>query len=100
MRQIDEDICVGLISNARGNRDDLLRWVLNSLDVKHPANTDYVSLFQTFQDFVIEMYGQDKRVVLILDEAQNLGVETLEELRMLTNINSNKDELLQLLLIG
>jgi general secretion pathway protein A len=39
-------------------------------------------------------------VVLIIDEAQNLSVEGLEELRMLTNINSNKDELLQLILMG
>ena len=100
LRQIDEDICVGLISNARGNRDDLLRWVLNALDVEHPRDADYVSLFQTFQDFVIDIYAQDRRVVLILDEAQNLGVETLEDLRMLTNINSGKDELLQLILVG
>ena len=100
LREIDEDISVGLISNARGNRDDLLRWVLNALDVEHPANSDYVTLFQMFQDYVIEMYGQGRRVVLIIDEAQNLGVETLEELRMLTNINSGKDELLQLILVG
>lgn len=100
LREIDEDISVGLISNARGNRDDLLRWVLNALDVEHPASSDYVNLFQTFQDYVIDMYGQGRRVVLIIDEAQNLGVETLEELRMLTNINSGKDELLQLILVG
>jgi type II secretory pathway predicted ATPase ExeA len=39
-------------------------------------------------------------VILLIDEAQNLSVEGLEELRMLTNINSNKDELLQLILVG
>ena len=37
---------------------------------------------------------------MIIDEAQNLSVEGLEELRMLTNINANKDELLQLILVG
>lgn len=100
LRQLDDNLCVGLISNARGSRDDLLRWVLNALDVDHASDADYVSLFQTFQDFVIDIYGQDKHVVLIIDEAQNLGVETLEELRMLTNINSGKDELLQLILVG
>ncbi|MBU2993992.1 AAA family ATPase [Octadecabacter sp. 1_MG-2023] len=100
LRQIDRDLRVGLISNARGNRDDLLRWVLNALDVKHPADADYVSMFQTFQDFVIDAYSEGQRVVLIIDEAQNLGVDTLEELRMLTNINSGKDELLQLILVG
>lgn len=100
LRRVDDSICIGLISNAQGNRDDLLRWVLNALDVGAPEHSDYVSLFQSFQDFVISNYAEGRRVVLIIDEAQNLGVETLEELRMLTNINSGKDELLQLILVG
>jgi type II secretory pathway predicted ATPase ExeA len=57
-------------------------------------------MFQRLQDFVIGEYAEGRRVVLIIDEAQNLSVEGLEELRMLTNINSNKDELLQLILVG
>ena len=100
LRQIEDDSVVGLISNAQGNRDDLLRWVLNALDVDSTGADNYVGLFQRFQDFVIECYGEGRRVILIIDEAQNLGAETLEELRMLTNINSGKDELLQLILVG
>jgi len=57
-------------------------------------------MFQQLQDFVIEEYAHGRRVILLIDEAQNLSVEGLEELRMLTNINSNKDELLQLILVG
>jgi hypothetical protein len=49
---------------------------------------------------VIEEYAKGNRVILIFDEAQNLSRESLEELRMFTNINSNKDELLQLVLVG
>lgn len=100
LRRIEDDVVVGLISNAQGSRDDLLRWVLNSLNVEHTGIDTYVVLFQLFQDFVIETYASGRRVILIIDEAQNLGTETLEELRMLTNINSGKDELLQLILIG
>jgi len=100
LRQIEADTVVGLISNAQGNRDDLLRWVLNALDIDPSGADNYVSLFQRFQDFVINAYAEGKRVILIIDEAQNLGPETLEELRMLTNINSGKDELLQLILVG
>jgi general secretion pathway protein A len=100
LRQVENDTIIGLISNAQGNRDDLLRWVLNALDVDPMGADNYVSLFQRFQDFVISSYAEGKRVVLIIDEAQNLGSETLEELRMLTNINSGKDELLQLILVG
>jgi type II secretory pathway predicted ATPase ExeA len=100
LRQIDDDLIVGLISNAQGNRDDLLRWVLNALNVDFDDSATYVALFQCFQDFAINTYAEGKRIVLIIDEAQNLGTETLEELRMLTNINSGKDELLQLILVG
>jgi general secretion pathway protein A len=100
LKRVEDDVIVGLISNAQGNRDDLLRWVLNALDIDPLGVDTYVALFQRFQDFVITAYAEGKRVVLVIDEAQNLGTETLEELRMLTNINSGKDELLQLILVG
>lgn len=100
LRAADAQMTIGLISNVRGDRGDLLRWILNSFDVTTPADADYVRLFQAFQDFVLGEYAAGKLVVLILDEAQNLGAETLEELRMLTNINSGTDELLQLILLG
>lgn len=96
----EPDTTVGLISNATGNRGELLQWVLNALDVPCDLGAAYVTKFQILQNFVIEQYSQNRHVVLIIDEAQNLSVEGLEELRMLTNINSNKDELLQLILMG
>jgi hypothetical protein len=98
--RFDETTVVGLISNATGNRGELLQWVLNALDVPCEKDAAYVTMFQTLQDFVIGQYSQNNHVVLIIDEAQNLSIEGLEELRMLTNINSNKDELLQLILMG
>ena len=100
LRRVDSDTRVGLISNARGDRGDLLRWILNAFDISTPPGADYVDMFQTFQDFVLSEYAAGRLVVLIFDEAQNLGAETLEELRMLTNINSGTDELLQLILLG
>lgn len=100
LRQIDVEMTVGLISNAQGGRGDLLRWVLNALDVACDERADYVTLFQQFQDFVVAEYAVGRHVVLIVDEAQNLGTDTLEELRMLTNINAGKDEVLQIILVG
>lgn len=100
LRQVDPEMRVGLISNARGDRGDLLRWILNAFDIAPPPGADYVDMFQSFQDFVLAQYAEGRLVVLIFDEAQNLGADTLEELRMLTNINSGTDELLQLILLG
>ncbi len=100
LRQIDEDAIVGLISNAQGGRGDLIQWVLHALGVEFDPTDGYVSQFQILQDFLIKSYGDGQRIILIFDEAQNLSRDSLEELRMLTNINSNKDELIQLVLVG
>jgi len=97
---IDEDVKLGLVSNVTAERGELLHWVLNSLGIAHDPSTPYVTLFQTFQDFLVAEYAKGRRVILIFDEAQNMGVDRLEELRMLTNVNANKDELLQLVLVG
>lgn len=100
LAQISEEVTVGLISNAQGGRGDLLRWVSSALNLPFSSEEDYVTLFNQFQEFVISEYAAGRYVLLIIDEAQNLETEVLEELRMLTNINSNKDELLQLILVG
>jgi len=100
LRTLPEEFTVGLISNAQGNRGELLHWVLMALGVPTDSTASYVQLFAQFQDFLIEEYAAGRRTMLIFDEAQNLSTETLEELRMFSNINADKDELIQLVLVG
>jgi general secretion pathway protein A len=100
LRSLPEEYTVGLISNAQGNRGELLHWVLMALGAPGDTGASYVQLFARFQDFLIEEYASGRRTMLIFDEAQNLSVETLEELRMFSNINADKDELIQLVLVG
>ena len=100
LRSVGDEVQVGLVSNAQGGRGELLRWVLLSLGLPAPPDATYVDLFGRFQEHLINEYASGRRVILIFDEAQNLGREALEELRMFTNINANKDELLQLVLVG
>lgn len=100
LKNIGEGVKIGLISNAHGSRGELLQWVLMSLDQPAPDGASYVSLFDAFQKYLIMEYAQGNRVILIFDEAQNLSRESLEELRMFTNINANSDVLLQLVLVG
>jgi type II secretory pathway predicted ATPase ExeA len=89
-----------MISNAQGGRGELLQWIVSALSLPLDPMASYVATFNALQDFVIREYAAGRRVVLIIDEAQNLSLEGLEELRMLTNMNSHKDELLQLILVG
>ncbi len=100
LSKIEPDVTVGLISNAQGNRGEMLQWVLNTLGIRFETDDGYVHNFQKLQDFLVDQYAAGKRVVLVFDEAQNVSTESLEELRMFTNINANKDELVQLILVG
>ncbi len=97
---IEENVTVGLISNVHGGRGPLLRWVLNAFDKPAWQDADNVTLFQQFQDFVVAEYAAGRHVLLIVDEAQNIEIDTLEDLRLLTNINSGKDDMLQIIVVG
>ncbi|MGF1445290.1 MAG: ExeA family protein [Pikeienuella sp.] len=99
MNELTEDIVVGLVSNMQEGRGDLLHWVMMSFDQPFD-DENYVKTFQRFQDFLVENYANGMRSILIIDEAQNMSPSSLEALRMLSNINADKDELLQIILVG
>jgi hypothetical protein len=76
-----------------------MKWIALAFDLPHHGK-DKVGLYQDFMDFIIQEYARGRRTVLIIDEAQNMSAETLEELRMLSNVNADKDQVLQVILIG
>jgi general secretion pathway protein A len=98
LRNLDRHITVGLISNTPRGKAELMQWVMMSLN--QPFEDTYPALFKRFQQFLHEQFHRGGRTILIVDEAQNLGLESLEELRMLSNINADKDQYLQIILIG
>ncbi len=99
LRHLDNDVNVGLISNAHNSFGNLLEWVLMAYNIKTEAK-DKATLYKVFVEFLINEYANNKRTVLIIDEAQNMDMQTLEELRLLSNINADKHLVLQLVLIG
>jgi type II secretory pathway predicted ATPase ExeA len=96
---MDREHTVGLISNTHRDFGELLQWVLLAFNLDH-ANMNKVEMYQRLVDFIIDEYAHNRRTVLIVDEAQNMDAETLEELRMLSNINADKDQALQMILVG
>ncbi|MEM6537324.1 MAG: AAA family ATPase [Pseudomonadota bacterium] len=96
--QHGDDVTLGLLSNTHEASEDLLGWVLLAFGIDYSGTK--VEKFERFQNFLINEYANGNRIVLIIDEAQNLGLKVLEELRLLTNINSGKDLLLQIVLVG
>ncbi|WDI32101.1 AAA family ATPase [Hyphococcus flavus] len=97
--QLSDSHTVALLSNVQAGRGDLLSWVLMSFGQPFD-DSSHVGLFAQLQNFFIGEYSKGKRIVLIIDEAQNLSIDMLEELRLLSNINAGKDQLLQLILVG
>lgn len=95
----EEDIVIGLISNTHESFGNLMQWVSVAFDLGADSDSKAV-LYDRFAQYLIDQYAAGKRTVLIVDEAQNLDDATLEELRLLTNINADKDQLLQLVLVG
>ena len=98
LRQLDPHIAVGLMSSTPQGHAGLLQWVMMSLN--QPYEDPYPRLFKKFQQFLHDQFAKGRRTILIVDEAQNLGLEELEELRMLSNINADKSQFLQIVLIG
>src|SRR3984885_14217151 len=98
LRKISPNMTVGLISNSPQGRQELLQWILMSLG--EPFDGEYLSLFKRLQEFLYGQYANGRRTILIVDEAQNLEPEALEHLRMLSNINADKFQILQLILVG
>lgn len=100
MATLPAEVTMALVSNARGSREDLIRWIMLALGQRIEPGEDYVLIYDRFQQFLIAEYAAGRRVVVVIDEAQNLDAGVLEELRMITNINADKDELVQLILMG
>jgi general secretion pathway protein A len=99
LRQLGDQVAVGLISNTHGRFRSIHGWALSALGIV-PADDSDIAKYEALVDSCVREYGKGRRTLLIFDEAQNLSVEVLEELRLLSNINSEKDLVLQILLVG
>jgi len=99
LHQIDTEYTVGVLTSTHQSFSELLKLILIAFGVDY-REKDQVDLYKVFYKFLINQYSHHRRSVLIIDEAQNLAAETLEELRMLSNINVDKHNVLQIILVG
>ncbi|MBX3329756.1 MAG: AAA family ATPase [Nitrospira sp.] len=90
---------IGILSNIHGGLGGLMPWIAASFGL--PTNgKSAVDIFHEFAKFLEHEHSTGRRVLLILDEAQNVGAEVLEELRLLSNLNDGRRRSLQILLSG
>ena len=99
LNKISEDIQVGLINNTNIQPAEFLNMVCKEFELD-PKTNDKSELIDIFSGYLIDQFAAGERVVLIVDEAQNLTNDTMEEIRMLSNIETEKHHLIQIILVG
>ncbi|HMB76513.1 MAG TPA: AAA family ATPase [Kiloniellaceae bacterium] len=99
LKMVDQDTTVGLITNTHSSIGNLLEWILLAFGLDY-RGMEKVELYHVFSEFLNELQAEGRRAILIIDEAQNMELDTLEELRMLSNINADKNLVLQIVLVG
>jgi type II secretory pathway predicted ATPase ExeA len=100
LKRAGHDVTIGVITNSSQSLGNWLGWVTQAFGIDTQGKNDNAQLHNLFVDFLVQQYAGGKRTVLIIDEAQNLSASMLEELRMLSNVNNEKDQLLQIILVG
>ncbi len=100
MKSDKRELTIGLMSHTMPEDfTELLQWMLMAFE-QDPSGDNRVLLYKRLRDFLVEQQMAGNRPVLVIDEAHNLGVEMLEHLRMLSNLNADRADLLQLVLVG
>ena len=101
LEDIPDHIDIAWIVNPKLSAEELLASICDELSIRYPQDNRSI---KTFTDLInarlIEAHGAGRNVVLMIDEAQNLSAEVLEQLRLLTNLETNEHKLLQIVLLG
>lgn len=101
IEQLPETTDVALILNPKLTIADLLKTICEELGIgisqQNPTNKDYIDGLNTY---LLEAHSKGRTTAVIIDEAQNLDIEVLEQLRLLTNLETDTQKLLQIVLIG
>ena len=99
LNRLDAQTETALITNTHISGKDLLSTILEDLEVEHTPGSKSRLLSQ-LNHYLIEQLRNNKNVVLIIDEAQNLSPSVLEEVRMLSNLETENEKLIQIIFLG
>ena len=108
LEQLDRRTFTGLVLNPFVAEEDLLRVILQEFGVVsreeikrgHLARVSKAELIETLNEFLLSLQSIGGRALLIVDEAQNLPMPVLEQIRILSNLETEKEKLLQIILVG
>lgn len=99
LNKLEPNTKVAVITNTHLNCKELIEQILEELEVGYTPGSKR-KLIAQLNEFLIKQLSQNINVVLIIDEAQNLTTRVLEEVRMLSNLETEKEKLIQIILMG
>jgi general secretion pathway protein A len=94
-----DKVVLAKIFNTRATSEQLLAMINDDFGLP-VSGKDKITLMRELNDFLLDQYARGKQPILIIDEAQNLSADLLEEIRMLSNLESSHRKLLQIMLVG
>lgn len=100
LNRVEADMDVAVIFNTNIVSKDLISLILNEFEIEHTDGISKAKALDLLYDFLIKKYAAHRKVLLIIDEAQNLSDDVLEEIRMLSNLQTDEELLLQIMIVG
>jgi MSHA biogenesis protein MshM len=100
IERLPPEVAIVYLANPSLSRDDILYAIADELRIALPENARPSVVLRSLQGHLIRLYGEGRRVVVLIDEAHAMPAATLEEIRLLSNLESNHSKLLQLVLFG
>ncbi len=101
LEQIPEQSNIALVFNPKITATELLETICDELGIEYPAGENSVKTYiDCINAFLLQANAAGQKTVLIIDEAQNMDSTVLEQLRLLTNLETNQRKLLQIIILG
>ena len=101
LEQLPDDTDIAIILNPALDAEELLATVCDEFGIEYdPGNTTLKELTDKLHGFLLENHAKGRNTVLLIDEAQHLQFDVLEQIRLLTNLETNTQKLLQIILVG
>ncbi len=101
LQQIPDSCDVAYIFNPKLTVEELLSTICVEFGIAYPSGNTSVKVYvDCINAYLLEAHARGRHTVLIIDEAQNLSVEVLEQMRLLTNLETDRRKLLQIILLG
>jgi general secretion pathway protein A len=100
LQQIPDNSDIAFIINPKQSVNQLLQSMFNDLSLDFEKGATSKELIDQLNHYLLDAHARGRNTILIIDEAQNLSADVLEQLRLLTNLETNEKKLLQLVLLG